>query len=422
MTRHSSGRALLLALVALTLVAADWPRFRGPGGQGVSDETGLPAEWSDSENLVWKTALPGFGASSPITVGDRIFVTSYAGYGLDEDEPGEPGHLKHYLTCINRNDGKVIWSRGIEPRLPELEYRSFLCLHGYGSATPASDGQTVFAFFGKSGVVAFNLEGKPLWRAYVGEGLHDKNWGTAASPILHEDLLILNASVESGSVVALDKATGDEVWRTEGIEESWSTPLVVEVPDGPPELVVSVREKVFGLDPASGEKLWECASLGDWVCPSVIAHDGIIYVSASGRPLTIAIRAGGRGDVTETHRLWEQKKTPVVATPVYHNGHLYWLGQRGIAVCINAEDGEVVYQERPSFRIRDKVYASGVLADGKIYYVTRKEGILVVKAGPEFEELAHNQLDDESVFNATPAISNGRLLIRSDRFLYCIGK
>ncbi len=113
MTRHSSGRALLLALVALALVAADWPRFRGPGGQGVSDETGLPAEWSDSENLVWKTALPGFGASSPITVGDRIFVTSYAGYGLDEDEPGEPGHLKHYLTCINGNDGQVILSRGI---------------------------------------------------------------------------------------------------------------------------------------------------------------------------------------------------------------------------------------------------------------------------------------------------------------------
>jgi hypothetical protein len=267
-----------------------------------------------------------------------------------------------------------------------------------------------------------NLEGKPLWRAYVGERLHAKNWGTAASPILHGNLLIVNASVESGSVVALDKTTGKEVWRTEGIEESWSTPLVVDPPDGPPELVVSLRAKVLGLDPATGEKLWECAGAGDWVCPSVIAHDGIVYVSASGRPLTMAIRAGGRGEVTETHRLWELKKTPVVATGVYHDGHLYWLGERGIAVCINAENGEVVYEERPSFRVRDKVYASGVLADGKIYYVTRREGTLVVKAGPEFQELAHNQLEDESVFNASPVISNGRLLIRSDRFLYCIGK
>ena len=424
MVNMSSMRQLgvCLAIAALLLTGADWKRFRGPAASGVSEETGLPVKWSGSDGVVWKAELPGFGASSPITLGDQVFVTSYGGYGLDRDEPGEQAKLRHYLTCLDRANGEVIWSRSIEAKLPKTGYdEGFMYLHGYASSTPVTDGQSVYAFFGTSGVVAFDLAGKPLWEASVGNQIH--KWGSSASPILFGDLLIVNGSIESESIVALRKATGKEVWRTGGIERAWGTPLIVDAIGGGQELVVSYQGKVVSLDPATGKQLWECANVEDYICPSVIAAEGIVYVTGGRKPLTLAIRTGGRGDVTETHKLWELKKTPKVATPVYYDGYLYWLDNKGIAYCADAKTGEEVYEER--LRISgggDKVYASGVVADGKLYYVTRQGGTIVLAAGTEFDQLAQNELDDESVFNATPVVSNSQLLIRSDRFLYCIGK
>ena len=412
---------LLLAIAGLFFTGADWNRFRGPAASGVSDDTGLPVEWSGSDGVAWKTGLPGFGASSPITVGDQIFVASYSGYGLDKDEPGEQANLRYHLTCLDRSNGQETWSQSIKPSLPRTEYGGFVPLHGYSSGTPVTDGQSVYAFFGNSGVFAFNLAGKPLWNASVGNGVH--RWGAGASPILFDDLVIVNASIESESIVALDKATGKEIWRTGGIERSWGTPLIIEAIGGGQELVVSYQGKAVGLDPATGKQLWECASVDDYICPSVIGADGIVYITGGRKPLTIAVRTGGRGDVTETHLLWKLKKTPKVATPVYCDGYLYWLGNKGIAYCADAKTGEEIYEKR--IRISgggDKVYASGVLADGKLYYVTRQAGTIVLTAGSEFEQLAQNELDDDSVFNATPVVSNSQLLIRSDRFLYCIGK
>jgi len=213
-----------VALGSLCFVAADWTRFRGPDATGVATESGVPSAWTATDNVVWKTELPGHGSSSPITLGDKIFVTAYSGYGLDPDDPGQPDRLRCHLLCLGRGDGKVIWARQIEPRLPETEFRGFVAMHGYASSTPTTDGKAVYAFFGHSGVVAFDLAGKPLWRAYVGDGLN--NWGSATSPVLYKNLVIVNASVESGALVALDKATGEEVWRFEGIQRSWGTPLV----------------------------------------------------------------------------------------------------------------------------------------------------------------------------------------------------
>ena len=412
---------LCLAIGSLLLTGADWNRFRGPAASGVSEDTGLPVKWSGSDGVAWKAELPGFGASSPITLGDQIFVASYSGYGLDRDEPGEQANLRHHLTCLDRSDGRVIWARSIEPELPQTEYSGFMPLHGYSSNTPVTDGQSVYAFFGSSGVFAFDLAGKPLWKASVGDRIH--KWGSATSPILHDDLLIVNASIESESIVALNKATGEEVWRTGGIQRSWGTPLVIEAVGGGKELVVSYEGSVVGLDPATGKQLWECAAVNDYVCPSVIGADGIVYITGGRKPLTIAVRAGGRGDVTETHLLWELKKTPKVATPVYYDGYLYWLDTKGIACCADAKTGEEVYEERMRISGRgDKVYASGVVADGKLYYVTRQAGTIVLATGTKFDQLAQNELDDDSVFNATPVVSNSQLLIRSDRFLYCIGK
>lgn len=414
----------VVALSLVLLTGADWTRFRGPDASGVSDRTGLPTTWSETENVVWKTALPGFGASSPIVLEDKVFVTGYSGYGLDRDEPGQQEELLHHVTCIDRTSGEILWNARGRAKLPETEYRRFICLHGFASATPVTDGQALFAFFGKSGVWAYSLDGRLLWRVSVGNELDSRGWGSGASPILAGDLLIVNASIESQSLVALDKASGKEVWRAGGIKDSWSTPLLVDLPDGKQELVVSLREKVRGYDPVTGEQLWECAGVRDYVCPAVIAHQGVVYVSGGRSPQTLAIKAGGRGDVSNTHTLWEISKASKVPSPLYHQGLLYWVDSKGFARCVDADSGEQLYQHRLGFSGAgdDKIYASVVLADGKLYAVSRQGGTAVYAPGKDYQELARNDLADPSVFNATPAIADGQLLLRSDKFLYCIGK
>ncbi len=413
------------ALLAALLAGADWPRFRGPDGAGVSDATGLPTTWSAMENVVWKTSLPGFGASSPIVLGDRVFLTCYTGYGFDRREPGQQSDLLLHTLCLDRADGAIRWHRTLEPRLPETGYDAGRVeLHGYASATPVTDGEAVYAFFGKSGVLKYTLDGEPVWRADVGSGIDKHRWGSGASPIVHDDLLIVNASPESQSVRALKKSTGEEVWRVDEVVDSWSTPLVVTAPDGGEELVVVERYKVLGLDPDTGERLWVCEKPSDYICPSVIAHDGVVYaINSRMKALLMAIRTGGRGDVADSHVLWTKKWTTRVSTPVYHEGYLYAMDFLGHAYCLDADDGEEVYHERLDVGGRgDKIYASLVAAAGKLYGVTRLDGTVVLALAPKFKELARNYLGDESVFNATPAVTGNCLLLRSDKALYCIGR
>ncbi len=419
-------RAIPISFAILSvglLAGADWTRFRGPDASGISDDKGLPVQWSATENIVWKTRLPGPGASSPITLGDKVFVTCYSGYGLDENEPGDLEHLEHHVLCIDRGQGKILWDKTEKARLPETSYRGFILQHGYASATPATDGKAVYVFFGHTGVFAYDLAGNPLWHADVGEKIH--GWGSAASPILYKNLLIVNASVESGALVALDCASGKVDWRVGGIKMSWSTPLLVDLPDGKQELVLSVQDKVLGFQPASGERLWECDGVKDYICPSAVAHGDVVYITAGRKPKweTLAVRAGGRGDVSQSRVLWRIEKTSKVGTPLYHDGLLYWVDNTGKAFCLEAASGNVLYEESLGFKGRgDKVYASLVCGDGKLYAVSREGGAAVLETGKEFKELAHNDLGDKSIFNATPVISNGQLLLRSDQYLYCIGK
>ena len=412
--------AWLLSFYAVAASAEDWRRFRGPAGSGTSRDTNLPIRWSDKNNVAWETELPGLGSSSPITLGDRIYLTCYSGYGLVPNE-GDQANLMRHVVCLNRKTGDIVWQKPFAPKLPESDYGGGNdSWHGYSSSTPTTDGERLYVFFGKSGVYCLGLDGEFIWQTDVGDGAH--GWGSANSPVLYKDLIIINANVESGFLFALNKMNGNEIWKTPGMKGSWNTPYVIELGNGSAEVAVSIEGKVLGFDVHTGDELWHCDGIPTYVCPSIIAHDGILYASGGrGKQLVMAIRPGGRGDVTDTHRLWVANKGSNVSSPVYHNGFLYCVNDsRGIAFCINAKTGDIVYQERLDPHPK-RIYASAVLGDGKIYYISRHDGIYVVAAKPEFELLAHNTLGaDNSRTNASMVVSDGDLLIRNDRRLYCI--
>jgi len=321
-------------------------------------------------------------------------------------------------VCLRRADGEIVWSKAVPSRLPD-ESRN-RDNHGYATSTPATDGERLYVFFGKTGVFAFDLDGRQLWQADVGS--KTSGWGSAASPIVHGDLVVVNASVESGSLVALDKRTGKERWRAAGIKESWNTPILTTAANGRTELVVAIFGKVLAFDPASGNRLWSCnTDIGWYMVPSLVAHKGIVYcIGGRGTGGSLAVRTGGRGDVTATHRLWAKRKGSNVPSPVYHDGHLYYARDGGEACCADATTGRLVYEEK--LPRAGRIYASPVLAGGRLYYVSRSGRAYVVAAKPQFELLATSEMGRVGTLNASPAIADGRLFLRSDRFLFCLGR
>jgi outer membrane protein assembly factor BamB len=410
---------LFLSVVGPT-IAADWQQFRGPHGQGVSDEKGLPTEWSADKNIAWKVSLPGAGASSPVTAGNRVFVTCYSGYGLDEKKPGEMKDLRRHLLCIDRSNGKQIWAKEFEPLLPEHEYKGEGAYQGYAANTPLVEADRLYVFFGKSGVYCFDLDGKEIWHESVGKNIN--GWGSGPSPIVYKNSLIVNASVESGAVVALDKATGKETWRAKGVGAAWNTPVLVTTPEKTQELVVSVQDRVLGIDPENGKELWRADGVHRYVCPSVVAHDGVVFAIGGGSA-SLAVKSGGRGNVTKTHGIWREGRGSNVGSPVYYEGHIYWANDgNGQINCQQADTGKFVYSEnlKPA---SGQVWASPVLADGKLYFVSKSNGTYVVAASPDFKQIAHNVIEgDKSRSNASLAVSDGQLFLRNDKYLYCIGK
>ena len=424
------GSVLLALVLSPPVAGADWPQFRGPGGQGVSPGGQVPWQWSDTQSLQWKTALPGPGSSSPIVSGERVFVTCYSGYGVDAREPGRPEDLKRHLLCLQRTNGNVLWSRVVDAVLPEDRFGGMgITEHGYASSTPVTDGQRVYVFFGKTGVLAFDFQGTELWRAEVGHESSNRRWGSSASPILDGDKLIVNASEESRTLFALDKLSGKVLWKSEAaaLELTYATPLVVALADGRQELVLGVPGEVWGLNPDTGKLKWYAATrLSGNVAPSPVAQAGVVYVMG-GYPeqQTVAIRAGGKGDVTASHILWTSRDSSYVPSPVLHEGCLYWVSDQGIANCVEAATGKSLYRERlpraGGAGAGKPFYASIVLGGERLYAVSRTGGTYVLPAKPAFEVLAHNQFaSDESDFNASPAISDRQLFLRSNRFLYCI--
>lgn len=408
-----------LGVCVVASMGADWLQFRGPGGLGISADKGLPVEWSAEKNIIWKVKLPGAGASCPVVKGDRVFVTCYSGYGLDTKDPGDMNDLRRHLLCLDRVTGKTVWEKEFKPLLPEHKYSGEGSYHGYAASTPLIDGKRLYVFFGKSGVYCFDLEGKEIWHSLVGKNTN--GWGSGPSPIVYKDTVIINASVESGALVALDKNTGKEKWRSPGISSAWNTPVLVTTADQTQELIVSVQDRVVAVDPDSGKELWKAEGVHRYVCPSVVANDGVVYAIGGGST-SLAVKSGGKGEVTKTHGVWRVSKGSNVGSPIYHEGHLYWASDSGGTVfCQEAATGKVIFSERlkPD---SGQIWASPILADGKLYFVSKEKGTYVVAAKPKFEQLAHNVIaGDKSRSNASIAASDGQLFLRNDQFLYCIG-
>lgn len=427
-TYRSSFTALAWASILLAgslagqAGAEEWVQFRGPGSMGISTATGLPTEWDAAKNVVWKTKLPGPGGSSPVIVGDRVYLTSYTGYAENIETPGDMNNLVRHLICLERASGKILWTKEFKAKMPESEYvGGNNTRHGYATSTPISDGKSLFVFFGISGFHAFDLDGNLLWSADLGTGID--GWGSATSPVLYKNLVIVNAGVESGNLVALDKATGKTVWSTTGMAKTWASPVLVDV-GGATEVVVSLPEKLAGYNPETGEELWFCKGVPDfYVCPSVVAGDGVVYATGGRKSATIAVRAGGRGDVSGSHVLWTVDKGNNVTSPVLLDGYLYWLHEsRGVAYCVDVKTGAIVYEgelnPKPGL-----LYASITAADGKLYAPSQTGGTYVLAAKPEFQQLAVNKFeDDPSRVNATVAVSNNQLVMRTDQAVYCIAQ
>jgi outer membrane protein assembly factor BamB len=381
-------------------------------------------------------------------VGQRVFVTCWTGYGADRDNVGDEKDLLRHLICVDRRTGRVLWDQPVEPVLPEDPYSGQFTQHGYASHTPACDGQRVYVFFGKTGVLAFDLEGKKLWQTSVGTGSGPRGWGTASSPIIYKNLVLVTATAESKAIVALDKLTGKEVWRRQegAFSGTWGTPVLVECAAGRTDLVLAVPYKILGIDPDKGGVRWQCEGLSsDSFCSSVIAHDGVVYAMETGPRGggAMAVRAGGEGDVTKTRVLWRGKDRSRIATPVFDKGHLYWIGNR-MAGCTDATTGKLVYQKGLGGAVAateakpgggrgkggepggrggrgGQDYSSPVLAKGNIYYLTRSGEAFVYAVGPDFKLVAQNRLgSDGGDFSGTPAVSDGELFIRSSKYLYCV--
>ena len=415
-----------LSLRASIGTADDWTRFRGANGAGHSESTALPTKWSDAENLTWTVELPGPGSSSPIVSGDRIFVTCYSGYGVEPG--GDFSSLVRHLVCVDAKSGHILWDRSVTAPKREDRYQGYISEHGYASNSPTTDGKMVFAFHGKSGVYAYDMDGKELWSHMVGTESSDRQWGSAASLTLFNDKLIVNAAEEGRSIMALDKATGKELWKSEAatLELCYGTPSLVAREDGKTDLVIAVPGEVWGLNTETGKLAWFVVSqLTGNVSPSPLVVDNSIFVFGGFRSSgSYRIRAGGKSDVTSTHIDWHSRCSSYVATPVHHDGHLFWIDDQGIAWCLNAKTGEQVYRERvPGLKSGGRpIYSSPIFAGGRLYVVTRRDGTLVIPATTTFSIEAQNIIESDATdFNATPAVYGDQLLLRSNRRLYCVG-
>jgi outer membrane protein assembly factor BamB len=409
-------RAFLVLLFAAAVASAEnWPRWRGPQGQGQSADKDLPLHWGPAKNVRWKVALPEGGNSSPVVWADRVFLTQAIG----------PGGHRRAVLCIRRSDGSLLWKKETTYAADEPTHSTNL----YCSATPVTDGQRVIASLGSAGLVCYDFDGKELWRRDLGKMHHI--WGNASSPILYQDLAILwHGPGEGQKLLAVDKHSGKTRWEylepggkagTAGDGQtwvgSWSTPIVVKVGDRD-ELLQGMPRRLKAFDPKTGKELWYCDGLGPLVYTSpVCSADGIVVAMAGFHGPAMAVRAGGKGDVTATHRLWRQaKKNPQrIGSPVIVGRHVYILNEPGSAHCFELETGKELWGGKG---VGDRSWSSLVAAGDRLYALGMDGSGFVLAASPRFELLAQNSLNERTL--SSFAIADGELFIRTYRHLWCI--
>jgi outer membrane protein assembly factor BamB len=406
-----------LGILSSPALSDDWPQWRGPQLNGVSAEKDLPLRWSPTENVTWKLPLPAWSGSTPIISGETIFLNVADGDDL-------------YLWAVERTRAEVLWKRRLSGGNVKMRKQNM------SSPSPVTDGKTVYVMTGTGILKAFDFNGKELWGRDIQKdyGPFGLNWGYASSTLLHENALYVQVlhgmkTDDPSYVLRIDRGTGETVWRverpTEAIMESpdsYTTPALLQY-DGKTEIVITGGDCVTGHDPETGKELWRANGLNPdndanyRIVASPVINGDIIYAPTRVRPL-LALRAGGRGDVTTSHRLWAFNQGPDVPTPVTDGKYLYLVNDRGVVWCLDARSGEEIYGQK---RIPPGTYSSSpVLVDGKIY-VTNEDGLTAVfKAGPEFEVLAENPLEDYTL--SSPAVSDGQIFIRTAQHLYCIGK
>ena len=417
MRRHANY-LLTLICFALTTSAADWPCWRGPDGLGLSAEKNLPDSWSKEKNIAWTLAVPGKGASSPIIMGDRVYVTT------------QTSDTGLHLLAIDRKRGEIVWDREIGRG--KLHANN---LHNMATPTPASDGDFVWALFGTGDLACLDRDGKVIWqRNLVKEyGEYKTNHGYGTSPMLLAGKLYI-ACMHQGSsyLLAVDAQTGKNVWKKDRnlepkdeAQDSYSSPIFHRAKGGT-EIVLAGAESVNAYDPVTGEQQWTFGGLKvphpyGRTISGPAAGDDVLITVASGfqnRGYTVAVKSGGTGDITTSHKLWTQSKfSPDCPTPVVYNGMLFSIRDDGMASCLDLKTGEPHWQER-LFTANVKV--SAVAGDGKIYFTSGQANCAVVKAATKLEILATNELNESTL--STPAISGGKLFIRTDGNLYCVGK
>jgi outer membrane protein assembly factor BamB len=409
--------SLLLVCLSTVAHADNWPQWRGPNLNGFSNEKSLPSRWSSEDNIAWKLALPSWSGSTPIVWRDLIFLNVADGDNLE-------------LWCVDRNKGTVVWKRPLGSGNVKMRKQNM------SSPSPVADGRNVFVMTGTGVLKGFDFNGKELWAREIQKdyGHFGLNWGYASSPLLLDDSLYVQVlhgmrTDDPSYVLRIDKNTGKTIWKVErpttAIRESpdsYTTPALLRYGKNV-EIVITGGDCVTGHDPATGKELWRANGLNPdndpfyRIVASPVIFNEIIYAPTRVRPL-LALKAGGRGDITTSHLIWSTVNGPDVPTPVTDGKYFYIVNDRGIMWCLDAKTGQELYGQQ---RLKPGTYSSSpVLADDKIY-VTSEDGMTsVVKAGPKFEVIAENALNDYTL--SSPAISNGQIFIRTAQQLFCIGK
>jgi outer membrane protein assembly factor BamB len=382
-----------------------WPRWRGPSAQGLASGTGYPDSWSATQNVLWKVPVPGSGNSSPIVWGDRIYLTTaYDGRRVS-------------MLAFNRSNGAKVW----ETFAPEGRSASAHPKNGHASATASTDGQRIYVSLGARGLLAVDMQGKVAWHQDV--GAINNYWGPAGSSLLYKDRIILYQDHQGDAfIAAFDTATGKQHWRTRRTANvGWGTPVAIRAA-GRDEIIVNSQNRVYAYNPDTGAELWTCGGPTDEVIPTPVVGHGLVFCSSGRAGPTLAIRPGGKGDVTGTHVAWSTPRgSPFVPSPLLHGPYLYMVNDmQSVATCFDATSGKTMWQERLGVARREGFSGSPVAVDDKVFFTNDDGETFVLRAGAKFELLHVNDIGEPTL--ASPALVDGRWYIRTSQHLIAIGR